>query len=227
VARSQGPRGTKGEPTLRMLLRGLTGARDEFHLVQNLKTLANYVSRHRRTSKLRVSRKRDAAKPSKLPTPPAVSRSTRLANARRFIVRLTGPGSRQSARTADMNGLHPHGPHPPRSSLSLKWKGADFLPRLPEEIRNQTALVHGFFRMKSMLIGSVRHALRRSAARTVEAAHGPAPHTEFSIIAMIGVILVIGIVKKNAILMTTRGSGHGTTRHWRIRHRNIFPAHRA
>jgi AcrB/AcrD/AcrF family/Protein of unknown function (DUF3237) len=79
--------------------------------------------------------------------------------------------------------------------------GADFLPRLPEEIRNQTALVHGFFRMKSMLIGSVRHALRRSAARTVEAAHGPAPHTEFSIIAMIGVILVIGIVKKNAILM--------------------------
>jgi len=176
VARSQGPRGTKGEPTLRMLLRGLTGARDEFHLVQNLKTLANYVSRHRRTSKLRVSRKRDAAKPSKLPTPPAVSRSTRLANARRFIVRLTGPGSRQSARTADMNGLRPHGPHPPRSSLSLKWEGADCLPRLPEEIRNQTALVHGFFRMKSMLIGSVRLALRRSAARTMEAAHGPAPN---------------------------------------------------
>jgi hypothetical protein len=48
--------------------------------------------------------------------------------------------------------------------------------RLSEEIRKQTALGDRLLRMQPVLIGSVRFPLRRSATRTVEAAHGPAPH---------------------------------------------------
>src|SRR5262245_53154476 len=64
----------------------------------------------------------------------------------------------------------------PTSLLSLTWKGSDRLLRLPEEVRKQAALFYGLRRIEPMLIGSVRLALRRSPARTMEAAHGPAPY---------------------------------------------------
>src|SRR5262249_19867858 len=60
--------------------------------------------------------------------------------------------------------------------VSLTWKGGDRLPRLPEEIRKQAPLFLSLVRVEPVLISSVRLALRRSATRTVEAAHGPAPH---------------------------------------------------
>jgi hypothetical protein len=64
----------------------------------------------------------------------------------------------------------------PTSLLSLTWKGGDCLPRLPDEVRKQAALLHSLRCMKPMLISSVCLALRRTTARAVEAAHGPAPH---------------------------------------------------
>ena len=62
------------------------------------------------------------------------------------------------------------------SFIALGWKGGDCLPRLPEQIRNQTTLRSCLFRMKPVLIGAVRLALRCSTAGAVKAAHSPAPH---------------------------------------------------
>src|SRR4029450_9290606 len=62
------------------------------------------------------------------------------------------------------------------SLLFLAWRAGDRLPRLPQEVREQAALLFSLRRIEPMLIGSVCLALRRATASTVEAAHGPAPH---------------------------------------------------
>src|SRR4029077_19198014 len=91
-------------------------------------------------------------------------------------------GGRGSSQKMEATSRNRSSPAPklqfgnPRSLFAFEWERRQKLPALPEKRTQTAAFLNGLRRMEPVLIGSVRLALRRSTARTVEAAHGPAAH---------------------------------------------------